>query len=138
MRQKAASGAGARDGRQEHPCKYANRDRKIVGHSLVRPGRKETTECLQWLLSELVDHGHLVYAGDRAVGGAGLDGVIFALQVLLPVLLERYAGETTLLRTVMYQSILANIEIATAGTTMPVVGKSANQIFLKLVVIREC
>jgi hypothetical protein len=69
---------------------------------MVRLGRKEATERRQRLLSELVDHGHLVYAGRRAIGRTGLDGVIFALQMLRPVLLERYTGKTTSLRTLMY------------------------------------
>src|SRR5580704_13760178 len=138
LRQKPASGTGARGGRQEHPSKYANRDRQIAGHSLVRLGRKETSQRLQRLLPELVDHGHLVYAGYGAIGGTGLDGVVFMLQMLRTVLIERNAGKTTLLRTVMDESILADIEIATAGMTMPGVGESAHQVFLELVVIGEC
>ena len=78
------------------------------------------------MLAELVDHRYLVYAGYRAIRGTGFYGVIFALQVLRSVLLEWYAGKTALLRTVMYESILADVEIATACTTVPFVGESAN------------
>ena len=138
VRQEPASSTGTGGGRQEHPSQYANRDREIVGHSLIRLGRKVSTERLQRLLAELVDHGYLVYAGYRAIRGTRFYSVIFALQVLRSVLLERYPGKTALLRTVVYESILANVEIATARTTLPFVRESANQLLLKLVVIREC
>ena len=109
MRQKPASSTGAGSGRQEHPSKYANRDWEIVGHALFRLGRKVTPERIQGLLAELVDHGYLVYARYRAIRGAGLYRVKFVLKVLRSVLLERYSGKTTLLRTVMYQSIFADV-----------------------------
>ena len=78
-----------------------------------------------------------MYARYRAIRGTRFYTVIFALQVLRSVLLEWYPGKTALLRAVMYESILADVEIATARTTLPFVGESANQLLLKLVVIRE-
>src|SRR5215510_5891825 len=44
---------------------------------------------------------------------------------------------TALLRTVMNQAVLANVEVAPSRATMPLVRRPANQIFLKLVVVIE-
>src|SRR6266511_565473 len=44
---------------------------------------------------------------------------------------------TALLRTVMNQAVLANVEVAPSRATMPLIRQTANQILLKLVVVIE-
>src|SRR5215475_3740335 len=44
---------------------------------------------------------------------------------------------TALLRTVMNQAVLAYVEVAPSRATMPLIRQTANQIFLKLVVVVE-
>ena len=93
-------------------------------------GRKELWNCFEGLLSHVVHHGSLVNAGDGAIGSAGLDAVILALQINLCVLLQGNARPAPLLRAVMDQTILADVEIAAAGVAVPVVRLPANQVLL--------
>src|SRR5262245_28997539 len=44
---------------------------------------------------------------------------------------------TTLLRTVMNQAVLANVEVSPSRATMPLIRQTANQILLELVVVIE-
>ena len=59
---------------------------------------------------------------------------MFSLQIAHVVLLERNRRTATLLRAVVHQSVLADVEIATSRPAVPVVGGSGNQVLLKLLV----
>src|SRR5271169_5690655 len=72
-------------------------------------------------------------ATNRAVRRAGLFGEEFALEVGLGVLGQWHAGEAALLRAVVHQAVLADVEVARSGTAAPVVGLSVSDGFLELV-----
>src|SRR5437870_10716148 len=80
-----------------------------------------------------VDHGDLLYAGDRAAWGAGFAGEELVLEVGRCVLVERDGGVAPLLRTVVDQPVFANVEIAAAGAGAPVVGFAQRESLLAIV-----
>src|ERR1700683_3735039 len=72
-----------------------------------------------------------MHARDRAVRRAGFLGQVFAAQVVAGVGGKRNSGIAALLRAVVNQSVLANVEIAAAGAAAPVVGQAFRNIVLK-------
>src|SRR6516225_7352603 len=84
-------------------------------------------------VTPVVNHRHLLDAGNRAARRAGFHGVILVFEVLPTVLLQRNARVTSLLRTVMHQPLLANVKVAAPGTTAPLMRGAASNIPLELV-----
>src|SRR5262249_673552 len=78
-----------------------------------------------------------MHARDGAIWRARFDGFGFPFEVVERVRGERYGRETALLRAVMREAVFANVEVAAACATMPLVRQTANQILLKLVVVIE-
>src|SRR5687767_8030716 len=76
-------------------------------------------------------------AADGAERRTILDGVIFTLEILVAVLLQRYARVPTLLRAPAHQTILTHVQVACARAALPVVGAAHCKIFLKAVVARH-
>src|SRR6516165_4197791 len=66
-------------------------------------------------VTPVIDHRHLLNARNRATWRTGLRSVVLMLEVLSSVLLQRYTRITTLLRTVVDQSLLANVKVAASG-----------------------
>src|SRR5580658_8074756 len=61
----------------------------------------------------------LMHARHRATRGTALLREKFAVALLVSVLRQRDAGVAALLRAIMHQAILANVEIARAGAAPP-------------------
>src|SRR5437588_3558832 len=77
-------------------------------------------------------HGrHPVDASDRAIGGARLRGVKLSTDIVDRVRLEGNAGRASLLRAVVDQTVLTNVQIARAGAAAPVVRLAVCQIVLE-------
>ena len=69
-----------------------------------------------------IDQRCLMNAGNGAVGSAGFLGEVLALDVSDSVIRQRDSRIAALLRAVVNQAVLADIEIAGAGSAAPVVG----------------
>ncbi len=72
-------------------------------------------------------------AADRAVRRARLDGVELALDVVARVRGERCAGKAALLRAVVHEPALTDVEVASTGATRPVVGLALDQVLLEAI-----
>src|ERR1700685_619233 len=79
----------------------------------------------------------LMHAGHRATRSTALLREKFAVALLVSVLRQRNAGVAALLRAIMHQTILANVEIARAGATSPVVLQALGDVVLELIDARE-
>src|SRR5215831_3965973 len=71
-------------------------------------------------------------AADGAVRRAPLGRQELALDVVDCVVLERDAGRAALLRAPVDESVLADIEIARAGTAAPLVRLAVGELFLEV------
>src|SRR5580693_5262720 len=80
-----------------------------------------------------IEDRYLVHAGDRAVRCAGFLRQIFAAQIFTGVILQRSSRIAALLRAVVDESVLANVEIAGSSTASPVVGQTFGDVVLKCV-----
>src|SRR6185437_7831608 len=69
----------------------------------------------------VIDVADLVNATDRAVGRAAFSGDKLALHVGAGVFRNGHARRSALLRTVVHQPVLADVEIARTGAAAPVV-----------------
>src|SRR5450432_210060 len=78
-----------------------------------------------------------MHAGNRATRCASLLGDKFTLALFVGVLQQRNSGITALLRTVMNQFVLANIQIARAGAATPIVFESLGYVELEFIDARE-
>src|SRR5262245_44303314 len=56
---------------------------------------------------------------------------VFAIDILKSIFLKRNAWVATLLRTVVHEAVLADVEISGPGTASPIVRFSGCQVFLK-------
>src|SRR5580658_2068803 len=78
-----------------------------------------------------------MHAGYRTTRSAALLGEKFAVALLIGILRQRNAGVAALLRAVMHQTVLADVKIARAGATSPVVLQPLSDIVLELIDARE-
>ena len=92
-------------------------------------------DCLR--AAPIVEHSDLVNAGDGAVRGARFFRIELAVAALGGVLGERDARIAALLRTVMDEAVLANVEIARAGAAAPIVFAARGDIVLKRIHARK-
>src|SRR5580692_6349552 len=74
-----------------------------------------------------------MHAGYRTTRSAALLREKFAVALLVGILRQRLAGVASLLRAVMHQAVLADVEIARAGAAAPVVLFAVGDIVLKAV-----
>ncbi len=74
-----------------------------------------------------------MHAGDRAEGRAGFLRHVFPPDVFDSVIFQRLSRKAALLRTVVHQAVLANIEIARAGAATPIAGAPVGDAFLEIV-----
>lgn len=79
----------------------------------------------------IVEEGYVLHAGDRAKGRAGLASVIFMPHVLPGVLLKGDGRVTALLRAVVDQAVLTDVQIAAAGAATPLPWNSTGDILLE-------
>src|SRR6185437_12353145 len=79
----------------------------------------------------LVKVGHLVHAGNGAVRRARFLGQILAADIFHRVLHQRRGGIPALLRTVVHQPLLADVQVAGSGAAAPFVGTPVGNIVLK-------
>src|SRR5256714_13417068 len=82
-------------------------------------------------VAPVVEDGDLVSAGHCAERRAPLLRVVLALDVGLRVLLDGDAGRAALLRAVVHESVLADVEVARAGATAPGVGLARGEVVLE-------
>src|SRR5438094_1566205 len=78
-----------------------------------------------------IEDRNLVHAGDCAVRSAAFFGEIFAPDIGDRVLFQRNAGIAALLRAVMHQAVLADVQIACAGAAPPLVRTSLGNVVLE-------
>ena len=64
---------------------------------------------------------------------AGFFGYVLAADVLHCVLLQGDAGVAALLRAVVHQAILADIQVAGAGAAAPLVGPALGDVVLEAI-----
>lgn len=79
----------------------------------------------------VVENSHLMNAGDRASGGAGFLREKFAAEVPGCVFGKRNARIATLLRTIVNQPVLADIEVSRTGTAPPFIFSPGGNIVLE-------
>src|SRR5262245_64599398 len=79
----------------------------------------------------VIHHSDLLNAGDGAHTGAWLFRVKLASDVFAGVIFKRDGGVTALLRTVVNQSVLADVQVSGAGAAPPIVRPTVGQIVLK-------
>ncbi len=84
----------------------------------------------------MIDVAHLVHTTDSAIRRAAFFSQEFALNICRGVLRERDAGVATLLRAIVHQAKLANVEISSARSTPPIVGLTVGYCFLKMIEAR--
>jgi hypothetical protein len=71
------------------------------------------------------------------MGSAWLHGVVFMLQILTRVFFKRNAGMTALLRAIVHEPVLTNVEVAAPCATMPVIRPPVGQILIKTPIERR-
>ena len=79
----------------------------------------------------MVHIGNLVHTGDGATGGATFLGQKLAADIGYGVLFQRNSGIPALLGTVVHQSVLADVEIASAGAAAPVIRLAIGNVVLE-------
>src|SRR5438876_1121766 len=79
----------------------------------------------------MVDNGDFLDAADGAMGSAGLFREVLTIHIGERVFLERNTGITALLRAIVNQAILTDIEIAGTCTASPIVRFASREIFLE-------
>src|SRR5580692_6257991 len=72
-----------------------------------------------------------MHARYGAVRGAGLLRVEFAAYVGERVFFQRNRRIAALLRAVVHQTVLTNVEVARAGTTAPLIGTAQRDVVLE-------
>src|SRR5205085_7166545 len=87
-------------------------------------------------VARVVKQRGLLCAGDGAVGRAPFFCLVFAVEVGLRVVCERDAGRAALLGAVMDETVFADVEIARARATTPIVGPPLREVLLKPVEAR--
>src|SRR5262249_24091100 len=73
-----------------------------------------------------------MHAADRAIRRARLRCREFPPDVLDRVVFERYPWIPALLRTVVYEAVLADVEVAGAGAAAPLIRLAIRQVVLKV------
>src|SRR5499433_2403677 len=81
----------------------------------------------------VVEHRHLLDAGDGAEFRAWFFGVILMLQVFARVFFERNARKAALLRAVMDEAVFADVQITRPRAAAPVIRTAVSQVVLKLI-----
>src|SRR5207302_5694500 len=80
-----------------------------------------------------VYHGNLVDAGNCAVRSAGFFRPVFTPDIVGAVLLQRNRRIAALLRAVMHQAVLADVQVASPRPASPVVGPTLSDVVLKVI-----
>ena len=78
-------------------------------------------------LAKIVEHGGLMNARNGAEWRAALGTRRFAPDVVQRVLFERNARPPALLRAIMHQPVLTDVQEPAAGAAMPIVRKSSRR-----------
>lgn len=100
-----------------------------------RSRREESGHCLARTVAQQVDHGNAVDAAYSAIRRAGLDRGVFAFEIRGGVLLERHGRIASLLRTVVNEPILADIQIPASRAALPLIGLAGDEILLEEIVV---
>jgi len=99
--------------------------------------REEPQESFFWALPKFVHHGHSLHTGNSAMGSAWLHRVVFMLQILTRVFFKWNAGMTALLRAIVHEAVLTNVEVAAPRATMPIIRPPLSQIFIETLIQRR-
>src|SRR5581483_1263485 len=78
-----------------------------------------------------IEDRNLVHAGNGAMRGTAFFGEILATDIGNCVFFQRDAGIPPLLRAVMHQPILADVEVARSGAATPLVRTSLGNVVLE-------
>src|SRR5262245_25907257 len=117
----------------EHPRQEASRKR-CVPH-LCTGRSHHAIERINRRLAQVVEQGHSMDAGNRAVRGTRFDRAVLALEIRGTVLRQWNARVSTLLRAPMDETILANIHVARSCPALPCVGAAVGEVALKQAVM---
>jgi len=98
---------------------------------------KESCQCLARFFPDEIDHRDTMHARNRAIRGTRFPGPILALKVVACVLLQWDGRITSLLGTVVDESVFADIKIAASCAALPIVWLSPRQVPMEEVVISE-
>jgi hypothetical protein len=71
------------------------------------------------------------------MGSAWLHRVVFMLQILTRVFFKWNAGMTALLRAIVHEAVLTNVEVAAPRATMPIIRPPLSQIFIETLIQRR-
>src|SRR4029077_9735189 len=80
-----------------------------------------------------IEDRHLMHARDRAVRSAGFLCHILAADVVHAVLLQRNSGIAALLRAVVHQTVLADVQVTSPRTAAPLVRPSLRDVILETI-----
>src|SRR5579863_6593295 len=78
-----------------------------------------------------------MHAGNGAERRARFGSRGFAADIVDVVIFKRDTGMAALLGAIVHQAVLTNVQKASAGAAMPVVGETAADVFLKMVEMGE-
>jgi len=94
-------------------------------------------KCFLRPLAKVVEHSGLMNARNCTEWRAALRPRRFAPDIVQRVLIERNAGSATLLRAVMHQPVLTDIQEPAAGAAVPIVRQSSPDVVLEMIEMRE-
>src|SRR5439155_20841006 len=105
-----------------------------VGPLCVGPGADTQVRSYAGSLrtSPEIHHRHAVDAADRTIRRARLPRRELAADVVDGISLERHGGEAALLRAVVDEPVLADVQIPRARAAAPVVRPAVGQVVLKV------
>src|SRR4029077_8512012 len=93
--------------------------------------RADAGRCGMLRSSPGVEDRNLVHAGNGAMGCAEFFGQVLATYVITGVFRERDRRIAALLRTVMDQTVFADIEVARARAAAPIIGQALGNVVLE-------
>lgn len=93
--------------------------------------RRRSPRCGALRSAPAVEDGNLVHARNRAMRCTAFFGEIFAAHVIAGVGCQRHARIAALLRTIMHESVFADVEIARARAAAPFIRQALRDVVLK-------
>ena len=97
----------------------------------TRNGRRSRCRVLR--RSPRIEDRYLVHARDRAVRGAAFFGDILPAQIFARVLLQRNPRIASLLRAVMHQTVLADVQVTRSRAASPIIWHAFGNVVLKCI-----
>src|SRR5215472_88545 len=122
---------------QERPGERMQQGRRPVFGITLPPRGDHFRQHLSRTLAKGVQHGRLVDTRDRAIRRAWLLPRSLPLQILAGIAFQRDGGVPPLLRAIVDQSVLADVEEPASRAAVPVIGPALRDVSLKTIVLRK-